>query len=74
MEQKFLWLSQLDKMENPMHNLIGVMRNAVSEMAHTEEKGGILKYSEVFDLLTEAEENIRKAVKKATDIAYGIEK
>ena len=74
MQQKFEWLSQLDKMENPMHNLISVMRNAASGMAHAEETGGISKYHEVFAELDKAEEAIHNAVRKATDIAYDLER
>ena len=74
MEQKFEWLSQLDRMGNPMFNLIDVMRNAVSGIANTEESGGVMKYREVYDLLTAAEDNINRAIKRATDIAYGIKR
>jgi len=70
MEEKILWLRQLSGMENPMRNLIDVMRNAVSELAYTEGKGVAQEYNEVFDLLRAADDNIRKAVKKATDITY----
>ena len=40
MEEKFLWLTQLDKMENPMLNLVDAMKSIVSNM-------GVAKYSEV---------------------------
>jgi len=72
MEQKFEWLSQLSRMENPMLNLIDVMKNAVSGIANTEENGGIAKYSEVYDLLKKAENNIHEAVRLATNISYGL--
>lgn len=74
MQQKFEWLSQLDRMENPMRNLIDVMKNAVSNMAHAEETGGISTYKEVFAELHKAEEAIHNAVRKATDIAYDLER
>ena len=76
MQQKFEWLSQLDKMENPMHNLISVMRNAVSGIAHSEETVGkpMAMYHEVFAELDKAEEAIHNAVRKATDIAYDLER
>lgn len=74
MQQKFEWLSQLDRMENPMRNLIDVMKNAVSNMAHAEETSGISKYHEVYNLLSEAEDNISKALKKANRIAYALDK
>ena len=32
MEEKFLWLTQLDKMENPMLNLVDAMKSIVSNM------------------------------------------
>lgn len=66
MEEKFLWLSQLDKMENPMRNLISVMKNAVSNM-------GAAQFKEVLAELNKAEEAIKNAVRKATDIAYDLE-
>ncbi len=67
MQQKFLWLSQLDKMENPMRNLIDVMKNTVSNM-------GAAQYREVLAELNKAEEAIHNAVRKATDISYELEK
>lgn len=69
MEEKFLWLSQLDKMENPMRNLIDVMKNAVSMMVVT-----VGDYAEVLAELNKADEAIKNAVRKATDIAYEIKR
>lgn len=74
MAQKFEWLSQLDRMENPMMNLIDVMKNAVSGIANTEEEGGIAKYIDVYDLLKKAEDNIHEAVRLATNITYGLKR
>lgn len=67
MEEKFLWLTQLDKMENPMLNLVDAMKSIVSNM-------GVAKYSEVLHELDKAEEAIHNAVRKATDIAYEIKR
>ncbi len=67
MEEKFLWLSQLDKMENPMCNLISLMKSTVGNM-------GAAQYREVLVELSKAEEAIHNAVRKATDIAYEIGK
>lgn len=74
MEQNFEWLSQLSRMENPMLNLIDVMENAVSGIAHTEKEGGIAKYCEVYELLKKAENNIHDAIRLATDITYGVKR
>lgn len=67
MEEKFLWLTQLDKMENPMLNLVDAMKSIVSNM-------GVAKYAEVLHELDKAEEAIHNAVRKATDIAYEIKR
>ena len=67
MEEKFLWLTQLDKMENPMLNLVDAMKSIVSNM-------GVAKYAEVLHELDKAEEAIHNAVRKAIGIAYEIKR
>ena len=61
--EKIQWLNQVNGMQNPMQNLIGIMKNALCNM-------GVAEYADALQELDKAAEAIRKAVDLATEITY----
>lgn len=69
MTQSFEWLQQLDNFANPMSNLIGCMKNSVSNIGLP-----IEQRNEVIRKLKEAEEAIRRSIQLAEQYTYEMEK
>ena len=69
MTQNFEWLQQVDNFENPMSNLIGCMKRAVSNIGLP-----IEQRNEVIRKLKEAEEAIRRSIQLAEQYTYEMEK